>query len=312
MRIVIPEVMDAGAVEWLKARHEVHYDPALVDQRPKMLATMADADAIIVKERTQVDEALLAATPRLRVVGRLGVGLDNIDLPACRKRNIAVFPATGANARSVAEYVICTSLMLMRPAAYTNSARVASGEWPQKEARGGRELEGKTMGMVAMGATAQAVARIAGCMGMRLLGYDPLRPADDPVFAELGVKRVSLEELLAQSDIVTLHVPLTQETRGLMNRERISLMKKGAILINSARGGIVDAAALIEALREGRLGAAANDVYEQEPLPAGSVYKDRPATLLLTPHIAGGTVESTERRGTLVAERVAAYLEKCR
>ncbi len=312
MRIVIPEVMDTAAVEWLKARYDVNYEPTLVEQRQKMLDAMADADAIIVKNMTRVDEALLAAARKLRIVGRLGVGLDNIDLEACKKRDVAVCPATGANARSVAEYVICTALMLMRPGLYTSSAEVAAGGWPHKQLRSGREIDGKTFGIVAMGATGQAVARIAGCLGMRLVGYDPVRSPDDTAFRDLGVTPVNLTDLLMESDIVTLHVPLLKETRGLIGRTQIGTMKKGAVLINASRGGVVDDAALLEALRDGRLGGAAVDVYEQEPLPAGTIYENRPANLLLTPHVAGATIESTERRGTLVAQRVAAYLEQCR
>jgi (S)-sulfolactate dehydrogenase len=312
MLIVIPEVMDAAAVESLKKQFTVHFEPTLVDDRPRMLKVMADATGIIVKERTQVDRELLAATPQLRVVGRLGVGLDNIDQPACKERNIAVFPATGANARSVAEYVICTALMLMRPNAYVSTAEVAAGSWPQKKANRGGELDGKTLGIVAMGAIGQTVARMARCLGLHVLAWAPSKSPDDPMFRELGVKRVELDELLAASDIVSLHVPLTKETRGLLGRERIMSMKKGARLINTARGGIVDDAALIEALKSGHLGGAAIDVFDPEPLPAGSVYENPPPTLLLTPHVAGGTIESTERRGTVVAERVSAYLTAAR
>jgi (S)-sulfolactate dehydrogenase len=312
MRIVVPELMDAAAVFWLKARCDVHYEPTLVDERAKTLQLVAEADALIVKNRTQVDEALLAAAKKLRVVGRLGAGLDNIDVDACRKRGIAVYPAAGANARSVAEYVICTALMLLRPGLYTSSAQVAAGEWPAQQVRNGHELDGRTLGIVAMGATGQAVARLAGCLGMELLGYDPLKPPDDPAFRELNVTCTDLDELLARSDIVSLHVPLVKETRGLIGRAQIASMKKGALLINASRGGIVDDAALLEALREGRLGGAAVDVYEQEPLPAGTLYADRPANLLLTPHVAGATIESTERRGIFIAEKVVACLEQHR
>jgi (S)-sulfolactate dehydrogenase len=309
MRIVVPEVMDAVAVEWLRARYDVVYQPSLVEDRASTLAAVADADALIVKNVTRVDEALLAAAKKLRAVGRLGAGLDNIDLEACKKRGIAVVPAAGANARSVAEYVVCAMLMLMRPGFYTSTAQVAAGEWPQKQVRNGRELDGKTLGIVAMGAIGQAVARIARCLGLHLLGCDPLRPADDPVFNELGVKRVELGKLLHEADIVTLHVPLTKDTRGLIGRAEIALMKRGAVLINASRGGVVDEAALIAALREGRLSGAALDVYGQEPLPLGTIFADPPPNLLLTPHVGGATRESMERRSTFVAGQVAAYLD---
>lgn len=308
MRIVITEVMDDEAVAWLRERFEVLYEPTLVDQRAKLLDAMANADAIIVKSRTQVDEALLASAPRLRAVGRLGSGLDNIDLPACKQRAVAVYPASGINARSVAEYVICTTLMLLRNGAYLCTAEVAAGEWPQARVRNGHEADGKTMGVVGLGAIGQLVARLASCMGMRVIAWAPTKAADDPVFAAFDVESVSLENLLSQSDVVSLSIPLMPDTRGLFSRERINAMKQGAILINTARGGIVDDAALVQALKSGHLGGAAVDVYETEPLPAGSVYAEPVPNLVLTPHIAGGTVESTERRGTVVARRVADHL----
>jgi (S)-sulfolactate dehydrogenase len=306
MQILIPEVMDAGAVDWLKQRFDVHYDPELFEERPRMLEALSGATGVIVKDRTQVNTELLASAAQLRVVGRLGVGLDNIDLPACKARNIAVFPATGANARSVAEYVICTALMLMRPYAYVGTAAVAAGEWPQKKARGGRELDGKTFGVVGLGEVGRRVAAMASGLGMRVLVWAPTKTAQSS--ENVGARAVEMRELLAQSDIVTIHIPLTAETRGLLGRDEIAVMKKGAMLINTARAGIVDDAALVEAIRNRELGGAAIDVFEPEPLGAGSIFADPPPNLILTPHIAGGTVESTERRGTVVAERVAAYL----
>jgi len=309
MIVVIPEVMDAGAVDWLRERFKVVYDPQLVEQPPHMLDALREATGIIVKDRTQVDRTLLASAPGLRVVGRLGVGLDNIDLTACKERGIAVFPAIGANARSVAEYVLCTALMLLRPGAYTSTVQVAAGDWPQKIVRGGREIDGKTLGILGLGAIGKTVARLATVFGMRVLAWAPTKLPTDSAFAETGAVSVELEELLSASDIVTVHLPLTGETRNLLDRKRVFSMKRGAIFINTARGGIVDDRALVQALREpGRLAGAAVDVYEQEPLPAGSIYADVP-NLLLSPHIAGGTIESTERRGTVVAQKVAAYLK---
>ncbi|MGE5524105.1 MAG: hydroxyacid dehydrogenase [Rhodospirillaceae bacterium] len=308
MRIIITEVMDSDAVAWLRERFDVLYEPTLVDQRARLLEVVRDADGIIVKSRTRVDEALLARAPRLRAVGRLGSGLDNIDLPACGQRNVAVYPASGVNARSVAEYVICTALILLRKGAYGCTAEVAAGKWPQDRVRNGHEAAGKTMGIVGLGAIGQLVARLAGCLGMRVIAWARTKAANDKIFSELDVRSVGIDTLLSESDVVSLSIPLTPETRGYFNRERIFAMKQGAILINTTRGGIVDDAALVEALESGRLGGAAVDVYEPEPLPAGSVYAEPPPNLLLTPHIAGGTVESTERRGTIVAQRVADHL----
>jgi (S)-sulfolactate dehydrogenase len=156
------------------------------------MRAMANADAIIVKSRTRVDEALLAGAPRLQAVGRLGSGLDNIDLPACRQRDVAVYPASGANARSVAEYVICTTLMLLRNGAYLCTAEVAAGKWPQARVRNGRETDGKTMGIAGLGAIGQLVARLAGCMGMRVIAWAPTKTADARTDkAAPGCRRVS-------------------------------------------------------------------------------------------------------------------------
>lgn len=306
MKIIISEFMDEKAVDALRQRFDVTYAPSLVDERQALLNLLQDAPALIVRNRTRVNAELLAAAPRLRVVGRLGVGLDNIDVPACEGRGIAVMPATGANALAVAEYVIATVLLLLR-GAYASSRAVAAGEWPRQRLSDGRESAGKTLGLVGFGGIGRLSARLAQALGMRAIAHDPMMDADSPVWAECGVACRSLDDLLAEADAVSLHVPLTPLTRGLMNAARLGAMKPGAVLINTARGGIVDEAALAEALRGGRLGGAALDVFEQEPLPAGSPLSNAP-NLILTPHIAGVTRESNERVSTLIAEKVADFL----
>ncbi|MBQ5941749.1 MULTISPECIES: hydroxyacid dehydrogenase [unclassified Massilia] len=303
MKIVICEFMDESAVDALRQRFEVRYDPALVDRRAELERLLADAEALVVRNRTQVDGGLLDAAPRLRVVGRLGVGLDNIDVAACEARGVAVIPATGANALAVAEYVVACGMMLLR-GAYLSSDAVASGAWPRTRLSEGRETGGKTLGLVGFGGIGRLTARLAKGLGMQVVAYDPILPRDAPVWEETGVKRLDLDMLLAQSDVVSLHVPLTDATRGLMNMTRIAAMKPGAVLINTARGGIVDEMALAEALRQGRLAGAALDVFGQEPLPAGSALANVP-NLVLTPHIGGVTRESNERVSALIAEKVA-------
>jgi len=309
-KIVIAEFMHAQAVASLSARFDVRHDEKLVDDRPRLLASLRDADALIVRNRTQVNAALLAAGPALRVVGRLGVGLDNIDVPACRARGIEVIAATGANAQSVAEYVIAATLILLRRV-YAASAEVARGTWPRQAFSDGHEVGGKTMGVVGFGGIGRLVARYARALGMEVLAHDPLVPANSPTLGEAGAKATGLEALLAASDVVSLHVPLEDSTRKLIDAKRLALMKPGAILVNTARGGIVDEIALAAALREGRLGGAAIDVFEREPLPADSVLGAASAmlpNLILTPHVAGVTHESNARIGTLVAERVTTAL----
>jgi (S)-sulfolactate dehydrogenase len=306
MHIIICEFMDEASVDTLRGRFDVTYDPALVDRRDELLGKLAGADALVVRNRTRVDTGLLETAPALRVVGRLGVGLDNIDVDACAARKVAVFPATGANALAVAEYVIASTMLLLR-GAYAASAEMGAGLWPRPRLSQGRETGGKTLGLIGFGAIGRLTARLAQGLGMQVVAYDPMLAADLPVWRELGVACVSLEKLLATADAVSLHVPLTSDTRGLIDARRLALMKPDAVLVNTARGGIVDEAALAAALRGGRLGGAALDVFDQEPLGAGSPLQDVP-NLVLTPHIGGVTRESNERVSSLIADKVAGFL----
>lgn len=306
MKIVITEFMDEAAVGTLRGGFGVVYDPTLVDRRADLLGLVDDAPALIVRNRTRVDAELLAAAPRLRVVGRLGVGLDNIDVPACQARGIEVIPATGANALAVAEYVVATVMVLLR-GAYLSSAEVADGKWPRTRLSEGRETAGRTLGLVGFGGIGRLTAKLAQALGMRVVAYDPLLPADAPAWTESGVARRELDDLLGEADAVSLHVPLTAQTSGLIDAARIGCMKAEAVLINTARGGIVDEPALAEALHTGRLAGAALDVFEHEPLPAGSPLAGAP-NLILTPHIGGVTRESNTRVSTMIAAKVANFL----
>jgi (S)-sulfolactate dehydrogenase len=276
-----------------------------VDDAPRLAAAVRDARALIVRNRTQVRGALLEAAPRLEVVGRLGVGLDNIDVAACEARGIAVYPATGANDLSVAEYVITAALMLLRRAWFA-TGRVAAGEWPRTELMG-RELAGKRLGLVGYGAIARVTGRMARDLGMSVAAYDPLLPADHAAWAH--ALRQPLTELLKDSDVVSLHVPLTDATRNMIDARAIATMRRGAILVNAARGGVVDEAALCESLRSGHLGGAALDVFAREPVDAaaGALFAGVP-NLILTPHIAGVTDESNVRVSAVTAEAVARHL----
>jgi (S)-sulfolactate dehydrogenase len=301
-RIVITEFMDERAVAQLKARHDVLYDAKLVDDAGWLMSEARSADAIVVRNRTQVRGELLTALTKCRVVGRLGVGLDNIDVPGCESRGMRVIPATGANALSVAEYVITTALVLLR-GAYLSTAAVAGGQWPRNALSNGREIAGKTLGLIGFGSIGQLTARLAKGLGMKVVAFDAMMDRDHPAFAEHGVVCVGLDELIRGADVISLHVPLVDSTRGLFNAARIALMKPGAVLINTARGGIVDEVALGTALKSGQLGGAAIDVFEHEPLPAAPHFEDCP-NLLLTPHIAGVCTESNERVSFLIADKV--------
>jgi len=305
-KILIAEFMDLPAVQSLQERFEVVYDPALVDDLPRLLREAPGTDALIVRNRTQVRGELLAALAKAAVVGRLGVGLDNIDVEACAARGIRVIPATGANAQAVAEYVVATTLMLLR-GAYLSTPQVAEGKWPRSALSSGRESAGKTLGLIGFGGIGRLSAGLARALGMRVIAHDPLLSDDDPVWRTSGVEPASLDGLIAEADAVSLHVPLTPQTRHLLDAARIARMKKGAVLINTARGGIADEAAVAAALQSGALGGAAFDVFESEPLPASSHWSGCP-NLILTPHIAGVTAEANERVSTLIAAEVAKAL----
>lgn len=306
--VLICEFMDERAVARLRQDHEVGYQPDLVDQPAALLRAAAQCDALIVRNRTQVRGELLAALDRCGVVGRLGVGLDNIDVAGCQARGIAVIPATGANALSVAEYVVASTLLLLR-GAYTSTAQVAAGEWPRAALGQGREIHGKTLALVGMGSIGRVVARLAKAVGMTVIAHDALLDARSPLWHEAGVMPVSLDEATAQADVVSLHVPLLPSTRGLFDARRIAAMKRGAILINTSRGEVVDTAAVALALHSGQLGGAALDVFETEPLPATARLQGCPH-LLLTPHISGVSAESNERVSFMIADKVMEALRQ--
>jgi len=301
--IVIGEFMDEAAVATLAARFDIVSDPRLVDDRIGLLRLLRDARALIVRHRVRVDDELLAAAPALRVVGRLGDGLDNIDMAACGARGIEVIPATDVTADSVAEYVLLAAGVLLRQA-FAASEEISDGRWPRVKYAEGRELAGKLLGLVGFGTIGRRTASKARAFGMRIAAYDPLLSPDDAIWRTLGTLRLGLDDLVAESDIVSLHLPLREDTRNLFDRDRLARMKRGAILVNAAQGGIVDEGALAELLRFGRIGGAAVDVFAQEPLPARSPLAGAP-NAILTPHVAGLTLESNRRVSMLVAGKVA-------
>lgn len=307
MEIIVSEFMDEDALKNFGDDITVNYQPGLVDDRAGLLASVSGADALIVRNRTQVNSELLDAGPRLKVIGRLGVGLDNIDLAECKARDIAVCPATGANTLSVAEYVITTAMSLVRGAYNSNEAMI-SGGWPRGTLGKGGEISGRTLGLFGFGGIARAVASRARSLGMSIAAHDPYLPAADPVWD--GARNCSVDELLQVSDVLSLHVPLTDETAGLIDAGAIEAMKPGAVLINTARGGIVDEEALVVALKAGRLGGAALDVFATEPLTAeaGAKFSNVP-NLILTPHIAGVTDEGNTRVSFLTVENVIHVLK---
>jgi (S)-sulfolactate dehydrogenase len=244
---------------------------------------------------------LLDGLRKLKAIGRLGVGLDNIDMEACKRRGIRVFPATGANSVAVAEYVIAAMLVGVRNVWQANAA-VLAGKWPRNDLMF-HEVAGRRLGLVGFGGIGRAVARRARALELDLCGYDPAIKPGDPVWKEYGTACVDLDTLFASSDIISLHVPLTEGTRSLIDAKSIARMKPTAFIVNSARGGIIDEAALAAALKAGKLGGAALDVFDEEPLQKGSIFDGVP-NLLLTPHVAGVTHEANARVSSVTAANI--------
>lgn len=299
--ILITEFMDETAVRDLATDYSVLYDPDLAGRPDDLSRAVPEVRALIVRNRTQVRRPLIEAARHLVAVGRLGVGLDNIDVPACAERSIAVLPASGANDVSVAEYVIAGMLVMLR-GVFGATAEVAAGRWP-RERLIGREAAGRTLGLVGFGGIARAVAERAHALDLTVQAYDPFLAPTDPAWRRVGVAPVTLPELLATSDVVSLHVPLTDSTRNLLDAAAIGGMKRGAVLINTARGGTVDEPALADALRRGHLRGAMLDVFAEEPLGTNNPFVGID-TIWLTPHIAGVTVDSNRRVSAVTAENI--------
>lgn len=300
-RIVVSEWVDETALARLVEGHEVVADARLFADAERLRRELASAEALIVRNQTRVDAEALAAAPRLKVVGRVGVGLDNLDLPALRAAGVAVTWAPGSNAASVAEYVLGALLHLWRRFDAATE-HVRGGGW-DRPAFMGHEAFGRTLGIVGLGDIGARVARRASAFGLEVVAADPWLHEAAFAVQELGVRLLELDELLAASDAVTLHVPLLPATRGLIDDAALRRMRPGALLVNTSRGGLVDEAALARALRDGRLGGAALDVRDREPPGPGDPLAGVPR-LLLTPHVAGITVESNARASHHVAAEV--------
>jgi (S)-sulfolactate dehydrogenase len=302
--IVITEFLDSEAAGFLDQSFAVFRDDQLAFDPERLHQQVKEARALIVRNRTQVDKALLDAAPKLSVIGRLGVGLDNIDTAACAQRDIKVIPAHGANSDSVAEYAITAILVMMRPV-WQVSQTMRDGGFPRQELGQGREIGGKTLGLIGFGGIGRNVAKRAAALGMTLAAYDPAFTPEPG----LDVSPMPFADCLAASDAISLHMPLTDTTRSMINAETLAMMRPGAVLVNTARGGIVDHDALAASLRSGHLGGAALDVFENEPTtPASLAMFSDLSNIWLTPHIAGVTVEATQRVSWMTVKAVADHL----
>jgi (S)-sulfolactate dehydrogenase len=300
--ILITEFMDESQVERLAKDYDVSYQPDLVAEQDKIPALMKGVRGLIVRNATQVRGAVLDAADKLECVGRLGVGLDNIDMDACAARGVKVFPAIGANSDSVAELAMGAIYVMFRRS-YLATPDVIAGKWPRIELMG-REVQGKTLGIIGMGWTGQALAWRARGNGMLRIGFDPWVKKDDPRWADCKVERAeTLDELLPQCDAISIHVPLTDDTRGLFNAATIAKMKDRALLLNLSRGGIVDEQALVDALKAGKLWGAFTDVFVEEPLKSPNIFEGVP-NLYCTPHVGPRTEEGESKVSTVTADAV--------
>jgi D-3-phosphoglycerate dehydrogenase len=298
-RVLLADAITPDGIEILRASEGI-----VVDERPtispsELIPIIGDYDAIIVRSRTRVTEEVLSAAGRLKVIGRAGVGIDNIDVEVANRLGIAVLNSPGGNIISAAEFTLGLMLALVRHIAQA-SASLRRGEWERVRFRGG-ELHRKTLGLVGAGRIGSEVARRAKALGMHVLVYDPYLSRERA--EEMGAELAALSTLLGRADVVSIHTPLTEETHGLLGAEELALMKPSAYLVNAARGGVVDEAALVAALEEKRLAGAALDVFEQEPPPL-----DHPLlkldNVLAVPHLGAATREAQTLSGIEICKAV--------
>ncbi|EID53345.1 phosphoglycerate dehydrogenase [Saccharomonospora xinjiangensis] len=266
--------------------------------RPALLQAVRDADALLVRSATKVDKEVLGAAPKLKVVARAGVGLDNVDVPTATERGVLVVNAPTSNIVSAAEHAVALLLAVARrvPAA---DQSLRGGEW-KRSAYSGVEVSGKTVGVVGFGKIGQLVAARLAAFDTKLLAYDPYVSAARA--AQLGVELVSLDELLERADIISIHLPRTPETKGLIGATALAKAKPGVLIVNAARGGLIDESALAEALREGRVGGAGIDVFAEEPTTSSPLFEL--PNVVVTPHLGASTREAQDRAGTDVARSV--------
>ncbi|MEU6129698.1 phosphoglycerate dehydrogenase [Saccharopolyspora sp. NPDC047091] len=286
-----PSVLDALGEE-VEIRHVDGTD------RPALLEAVADADALLVRSATKVDAEVLGATGKLKVVARAGVGLDNVEVPAATERGVMVVNAPTSNIVSAAEHALALLLAVARNVAAAD-ASLRAGEW-KRSSFSGIELNGKTIGVVGLGKIGQLFAQRIAAFGTKLIAYDPYVSAARA--AQLGIELVSLEDLLARADAISIHLPKTAETLGLIGAEELKKAKQGLIVINAARGGLVDEEALAEAIRSGHIGGAGIDVYKTEPTTSSPLFEL--TNVVATPHLGASTTEAQDRAGTDVARSV--------
>lgn len=304
-KVLITEFMEQDSVDKMSENFDVTYDTSLHENQAKLSSLISNTDAVIVRNKTQLTEDLLSKADQLTFVGRLGVGLDNIDTDYCSNNGIFVQPATGMNADSVAEYVITCSLSLLKniPIAHHGTS---SGQWPRTSIES-RELGRKTLGLLGFGVIGKKVSRLAQVFGAKVIAYDPFVKESEA--SKHNVSLVKQEDLFDLSDVISIHLPLTDQTRDLINARSFNLMKQNPIIINSSRGSIVNEKDLLQAYSEKIISGFALDVYSSEPVEE-DFYKhiSNSMNCILTPHNSGVTTESNVRVSQFIAEKTINFL----
>src|SRR5574341_31608 len=295
-RVLIAEPLAEAGIELLRRRHDVDVRTGLSPE--ELLTAVADAEALVVRSATRVTAEVLAAAPRLRVIGRAGIGLDNVDVAAATKQGVMVVNAPQSNVVSAAEHTIALLLAQARNIPRAD-ATLRGGRWERSRFTGS-ELYGKTLGVVGLGRVGTLVAHRLHAFGMRIVAYDPYVSHERA--AQLDIELMDLDEVLARADFVTIHLPKTPETVGLLGAERLGRMRPGARLVNTARGGIVDEAALAKAVESGHLAGAALDVFAEEPTTSSPLFEVD--DVVVTPHLGASTAEAQDKAGITIAEQV--------
>lgn len=302
-KVLVCDAIDQKGIEVMKKSGlQVDYKPEI--NPDELIGSVKDYDILVVRSRTKVTKEVIDANAKMKIIARVGVGLDNIDVKYAESKGIQVINAEIAAMTAVAELVIGLMLSLARSIPRADAA-IKNGKWLKKELMG-IELKGRYLGIVGVGKIGKRIARIARGLNMNIIGYD-IVPIDQQFAREVGLIVTDLNTLLSSSDFVTLHVPLTEDTKHMINEQRLSLMKKSAYLINTSRGEVIDEQALYNALKDGKIAGAALDVFEVEP-PTDSMLVQLP-NVVCTPHIGAQTYEAQELAANVIAERIIQILK---
>ncbi len=296
-RVLVREPIAEAGLELLEGKFDV-----VEDRTSDLASIIAGFDAIVIRSATTLDASLIERAVRLKVIGRAGVGIDNVDVDAATRRGIVVANAPESTVVSAAEHALALMLALARNIPQAHAA-LKDGRW-ERPRFAGIELSGKTLGVLGLGRIGREVARRALALGMRVTAYDPFVALER--FRDLGVEPATLDEVYAAADMITLHLPLNDETRGVLGAQAFAAMRDGVRIVNAARGELVDEAALTEAIRSGKVAGAALDVFEEEPYSGPLLQLDQ---VIVTPHLAASTAEAQDRAGVIIAEQVVSALE---